>query len=211
MSKGGSGHGAFRKQPTVWPTLPFILITLFQGICCSIVLTVMVFFSYHLKKDNYHIPWQFISLAILSGISLLSVFTVGILFCCRSLNALFAMILESVLSLLWAFGTGILGKGMGGNTIRSCKTWRSSQGIIVCHLYKTLFAFCILGWFSMICGVILASSVRRRASSHKYQPANPASLQQTTAYTPQSGIGQTSVPYGQGGTYKAHDSHTTYS
>ena len=63
----------------------------------------------------------------------------------------------------------------------------------------------------MICGVILASSVRRRASSHKYQPANPASLQQTTAYTPQSGIGQTSVPYGQGGTYKPHDSNTTYS
>lgn len=205
------GNGAFRKPPAVWPTAPFISIKLFQGVCCSIVLSVMAFFSYHLRKDNYQIPWQFFSLATLSAISLLSVFTLGVSFCCRALNPLFAMILESILSLLWAFGAGVLGKGMGGNTIRSCKVWRSKQGMVVCHLYKTLFAFCILGWFAMICGVILASSVKRKASSHKYQPANPVSLQQTTAYTPQSGIGQTSVPYGQGGTYKAHDSHTTYS
>jgi len=166
MSKGGSSHAVFRKQPSVWPTAPFILIKLFQGICCSIVLGVMVFFSYHLRKDNFTIPWQFISLAALvndpshlnlwgnkltvyfpqSAISLFSVFALGLFFCCGVLNTLFAMILESVLSLLWAFGTGILGKGMGGNTIRSCKAWRSSQGIVVCHLYKTLFAFCILGW-----------------------------------------------------------------
>lgn len=207
MSKGAG----FKKQPTVWPTAPFILIKFFQAVCSALVLAVMVFFGYHLKKDDYPIPWQFFSLAALSAVSLLSVFALGISFCCRALNPLFAMILEIILSLLWAFGAGILGKGMGGNTIRSCKVWRTSQGIVVCHLYKTLFAFCILGWFSMICGLILSSSVRRKASSHKYQPANPASLQQTTAYTPQSGIGQTSVPYGQGGTYKAHDGTATYS
>lgn len=63
----------------------------------------------------------------------------------------------------------------------------------------------------MVCGVILASSVRKRASSHKYQPANPTSLQQTTAYHPQSNIGKTSVPYGQGGTYKAQEDTQRYS
>lgn len=63
MSKGGSG--AFRRQPTVWPTLPYILITLFQKICFFIVLSVMAFFSYHLRKDNFQIPWQFIALAVL--------------------------------------------------------------------------------------------------------------------------------------------------
>lgn len=207
MSKGAG----FKKQPTVWPTAPFILIKFFQAVCSALVLGVMVFFGYHLKKDNYTIPWQFFSLAALAAVSFLSVFVLGISFCCRALNPLFSMILETILSLLWAFGAGILGKGMGGNTVRSCKVWRTTQGMVVCHLYKTLFAFCILGWFSMICGLILASSVRRKASSHKYQPANPASLQQTTAYTPQSGIGQTSVPYGQGGTYKAHDGNATYS
>ena len=49
----------------MWPTAPFISIKLFQGICCSIVLSVMAFFSYHLRKDNYQIPWQFFSLATL--------------------------------------------------------------------------------------------------------------------------------------------------
>jgi len=206
MSKGG-----FKKQPTVWPTGPFILIKLFQGVCCVIVLGVMVFFGYHLKKDSYPIPWQFITLAAVSAVSLLSVFVLGISFCCRALNPIFAMIVETLLSLSWAFGAGFLGKGMGGNLVRSCSVWRSKQGMAVCHLYKTIFAFCVLGWFSMICGLVLSSSVRRKASSHKYQPANPNSLQQTTAYAPQSGIGQTSVPYGQGGTYKPHDGNPTYS
>lgn len=207
MAKGSTQ----RHPAAVFPTAPFILIKFFQGVCSTIVLCVMAFFAYHLKKDNYEIPWQFISLAALAAISLLTVFVFGISFCCRALNPLFSMIIEGILSLFWAFGAGILGKGMAGNIIRSCSIWRSKQGMVVCHLYKTIFAFCILAWFAMICGVILASSVRRRASSHKYQPANPASLQQRTAYTPQTAIGQTSVPYGQGGTYKPHDGNATYS
>lgn len=61
---GGKPSG-FKKQPMHWPTFPFILIKLFQAICCLIVLFIMIFFGYHLKRDNYAIPWQFILLTAL--------------------------------------------------------------------------------------------------------------------------------------------------
>lgn len=203
--------GGFKKQPTVWPTAPFILIKFAQALCSLLVMGIMGFFAYHLHKDKYAIPWQFASLFALSSVSLIVVFGMGIAFCCRGLNALAAMIVEAIISLFWAFGAGAIGKGMGGNITRSCGDWQATEGIVVCHLFKVIFAFCILGWFFFVCSVILASSVRRRAGAHKYQPANPASLQQTTAYAPQSGLGQTSVPYGQGGHYKAQDGAATYS
>jgi len=201
----------YKNQPTHWPTAPFILIKFFQAICCLIVLMIMIFFGYHLRKDGYSIPWQFILITALGALTFLTVFVLGISFCCRALNPLFTLITESILSILWALGAGVLGKGMGGNTIRSCSVWRTKEGMAVCHLFKTTFAFCILSWFAMICGILLASSVRRKATFHKYQPANPTSLKQTTSYTPKSTVGQTSLPYGQGGTYKAHDNNPNYS
>ncbi|KAF8456078.1 hypothetical protein BDZ91DRAFT_667285 [Kalaharituber pfeilii] len=141
MAKAG-----YKKQPTVWPTASFILIKFFQAVCCLLVLGVMGFFAFQLRNDHYPIPWQFISLAALSALSLLCVFVLGVFFCCRALNPMAAMVIEILLSILWAFGAGILGKGMGGNIIRACGVWRTPQGIAVCHLFKTVFAFCILGW-----------------------------------------------------------------
>jgi len=202
--------GIFKKQPTHWPTASFLIIKLFQAFCALLVLMIMSFFIFHLKQDKYQVPWQFLTIEALAALTFLDVLILGTLFCCGALNPLIALIAEAILSLLWAFGAGILGKGMGGNTVRSCGVWRTHQGMVVCHLFKTSFAFCILGWFAMLCGVILASAVRRRASFHKYQPANPTSLSQKTTYTPQTGIGQTSLPYGQGGTYKPQDSNPTY-
>jgi len=198
----------YKNQPTHWPTAPFVVIKLFQALCCLVVLLIMAFFGYNLKKDNYPIPWQFAFLLVIGALTFLTVFGMAISFCCRSLNPLFTLITESILSILWAMGAGVLGKGMGGNTIRSCSIWRTQAGMAVCHLFKTTFAFCILSWFAMICGILLASSVRRKATFHKYQPApNP---KQATSYTPQSTTGQTSLPYGQGGTYKAQDSSATH-
>ena len=52
----------YKNQPTHWPTAPFILIKFFQTICCLIVLMIMIFFGYHLRRDGYSIPWQFILL-----------------------------------------------------------------------------------------------------------------------------------------------------
>lgn len=55
----------YKRQPTHWPTAPFILIKFFQAICCLVVLLIMIFFGYHLRKDNYSIPWQFVLLTAL--------------------------------------------------------------------------------------------------------------------------------------------------
>ena len=49
----------YKNQPTHWPTAPFVLIKLSQALCCLVVLLIMAFFDYNLKKDNYPIPWQF--------------------------------------------------------------------------------------------------------------------------------------------------------
>jgi hypothetical protein len=200
MAKGG-----FKKQPTVWPTGTFIFSAIFKFLTGLIVLGISGFFIFHLKKDHYQIPWQFAALAALGVLTITNVVATTIFFCCRALNPIAVMIIDTLLSLLWAFSAGAIGKGMGKNTIRGCGIWKTTQGMAVCHLFKTVFAFTILGWFAMVCSITIASGVRKRASSHKYQPANPTSLNQTTAYTPQSQIGQTAAPYGQGGTYKAQD------
>lgn len=202
----------FRKQPMQWPACAFFAIKGSQTFSCLFVLAIMALFAYHLKKDNYPIPWQFLSLAVISVLSLFNVLVTTVLFCCRALNPLFVMTVEVILSILWAFCAGALGKGMGGNIVRSCALWKTVQGITVCHLFKSVFSFTLICWFAMVCGALVAAGVRRRQSAHKYEPANPASLQQqNTAYTPHSGIIKTNVPYGQGGTYKgAEDNAPSY-
>jgi len=169
----------------------------------------MGFFSYHLKKDDYAIPWQFVSLATVSAATFFSVFALGIAFCCRALNPIFSMVVDVLLWLLWGVAGGALGRGLAPNLMKQCNLsqWGNKQGVTVCHMYKNVFAFVVVGWVTLLCSFILGAYARSR-SGPKYVPANPKSLQQTTAYTPSTQVGQTAgkdAPYGAGGTYKPQD------
>lgn len=60
------------------------------------------------------------------------------------------MIIDGILSLSWALVFGTLARAMGKTTFETCNVynWGSSDGIRVCHMYKMLFAFTALLWYS---------------------------------------------------------------
>lgn len=136
----------------------------------------------------------------------------------RRLPPMLPLIAETLLSIGQAFSVGALGRGLGGNIVRSCGHWRTTPGITTCHLFKTLFAFGILMWFALFAGVILASSVRKRMHAHKYVPANSpvpggAPLVTTTEYKPHAALGSeanTNTGYGNGGTYNSGQEDKKY-
>ena len=85
------------------------------------------------------------------------------------------MIVDVLISLLWGTAFGMLGRAMGKSIVETCNETNYGKYIAVCHMYKMVFAFAFLGWFLHLGTAVLAYSVRKRASSHVYQPAaNPA-------------------------------------
>lgn len=142
------------------------------------------------------------------------------LICCGALSPLLVMIIDGILSLFWALVFGTLSRAMGKTTFETCNAanWGNSDGIIICHLYKSLFAFTALGWYLHsssrdmgqeiltiterllhLGSFSFASVIRRRTKRHAYAPApNPANLHtQKTSYNPtHSSTGSRSSEYG---------------
>lgn len=75
------------------------------------------------------------------------------------------MILNIPLSLVWTAGAGLMIYNMYGTLGHTCSTdnWGSSDGVMICQIYKALFAFIVIGWLAYI-GVIV---VDIRARMHQ--------------------------------------------
>lgn len=70
-----------------------------------------------------------------------------VLHCCCGLNPKLNLVLNSVLFIVWGAGFGMLSWWSRGTLTHVCNVanWNDETGIMVCRLYKALFAFTMLG------------------------------------------------------------------
>ncbi|KAF2097839.1 hypothetical protein NA57DRAFT_76646 [Rhizodiscina lignyota] len=164
-----------RTKPTNYPFL------LFHGLRCAqltssiIVAAIMFYFIWHLTHDHWPTPWTFLLLCGVSMATILALTTTIVLHCCCGLNPRFNIVLNSALCTLWAVGFALLSWWSSGTLTHTCSldVWREDAGIMVCRIYKSLFAFAMLGFVSTLAALFLDIYVLRRATRlGKYNQMN---------------------------------------
>jgi hypothetical protein len=147
-----------RKPAPEYPPLPYHTIRFVTFTSASIVTAILLYFCYHLKHDNFKLPWTF--LIVLAG-TLPALASLLLTACLKS--PLTALILNIPILLLWSGGLILLGWNMTGALGHTCNAanWGSSDGIMICQTYKALFAFTVIGCLSVLAGVVLDIRVRR--------------------------------------------------
>lgn len=172
-----------RSKPSSYPPLAFHAIRTCSLVSSLVVSAILSFFVYHLKHDNFKIPWTllvvsssgpannaFLTLPQLFGVALLSLTTLSLtlgLYLCHSLAPLFNLTINFLLMLLWILGISLLGWNMAGTLGHVCSSenWGSDAGVMVCRLYKALFSFTLLGAISAVAMVVLDFRVRSQQNS----------------------------------------------
>ena len=146
-----------RKPAPEYPPLPYHSIRALTFISASIVSAILIYFCYHLKHDNFKLPWTF--LIVLAG-TVPALASLALTICLKS--PLAALILNIPILLFWTSGLVLLAWNMTGALGHSCSAanWGSSDGIMICQTYKALFAFTVIGWLSTVAGIILDVRVR---------------------------------------------------
>ncbi|KAI5852610.1 hypothetical protein DFP73DRAFT_628018 [Morchella snyderi] len=170
---------AFKKNPSPWSKGPFFGLRALQFIFATIVSAIASYFNYTLDADGYEIPWVFLIVEVVSALTYLNIFASSIFMCCNKLSPLFMMITDAILVFMWVFTFAMLSRAMGRTTTETCDiaNWGSDAGIVICHMYKCLFAFVFLSWVMHVASTVLASTVRRKVNTHAYEPAaNPGNF-----------------------------------
>jgi hypothetical protein len=159
---------AFKKNPSPWSKGPFFGLRALQFIFATIVSAIASYFNYTLDADGYEIPWVFLIVEVVvsikqhqrnspllqsltymqSALTYLNIFASSIIMCCNKLSPLFMMVADAILVFMWVFTFAMLSRAMGRTTTETCDiaNWGSDAGIVICHMYKCLFAFVFLSW-----------------------------------------------------------------
>jgi hypothetical protein len=150
-----------RSAPS-YPPLPYHTIRFITFTSASIVTSILIYFCYHLKHDNFKLPWTF--LIVLAG-TIPALLSLLLTVCIPS--PLIALILNIPILILWFAGLILLGWNMTGAFGHACSAanWGSNDGIMICQTYKALFAFTVIGLLSLIAGIVL--SVRERSRQRR--------------------------------------------
>lgn len=154
--------GLNRKQPTHYPFLPFHAIRTLSLISSAIVSAILIYFCYHLKNDKYKIPWTFLIVLAASLFTLCALTLTFLIHVCGTLSPMFNLVINAPLTILWTIGIGLLGWNIYGTLGHVCDTtsWGSSRGIMICQVYKALFAFTVIALCASVASVILDLRVR---------------------------------------------------
>jgi hypothetical protein len=83
------------------------------------------------------------------------------------LSPIFNLFINITLLVAWIAGISLLGWNMSGTLAHACSAanWGSAAGIMVCHIYKTLFSFTLFASLSAAALVVLDFSVRKRQTN----------------------------------------------
>ncbi|KAJ5225606.1 hypothetical protein N7468_006831 [Penicillium chermesinum] len=155
-----------RSKPSDYPPIPFYIIrfwTLLSSILVSIILAV---FISHLHSDGYKLPIAFLVLLVAGVLSLINAIISIIINCGFGLSPGFSLFTNVLLTIIWAAGLGLESYGMWNTILTSCTTeyWGNSTGVQVCELYKTLFAFSVIGTAAHLASLIFDVFIRRRVT-----------------------------------------------
>lgn len=169
----------FKKNPSPWSKVSFFGMRALQFIFATFVIGIAGYFNYNLDADGYPIPWEFITVEAISGLTYLNIIVTTILLFINKLSPLVMMVSDGLLALMWVLSFSMLSRAMGRTTAQACDiaNWGSKAGITICHLYKCLFAFVLLGWVMHLISTVFASSVRQKVNKHSYElTENPGNL-----------------------------------
>ncbi|KAH7018690.1 hypothetical protein B0J12DRAFT_415604 [Macrophomina phaseolina] len=178
-----------KVQPTHYPRIPFHLLRSAQLLAAAVVTCVLVFFVDQLHHDGYPIPWTFL---LLLAVSVLTVFFLSatlVQHCCCGLNPRLNLALNSILLVIWTLGFGLLSWWASGTLGHFCTraNWRDDDGIMVCRIYKALFAFSLLGLTSTLSALLLDIYVFKRSTQRgKYDQMMDSDLKRTMSGPHQS-------------------------
>src|SRR5947209_9609428 len=84
----------------------------------------------------------------LLAVSLFTLITLSITFLfhvCSRLSPRINLFINIPLLILWVVGMGLLGWNMAGTLLHACSitNWGNDTGIMICNIYKALFAFVV--------------------------------------------------------------------
>jgi len=126
----------------------------------------MFYFIYHLSHDRWNIPWTFIFFTSASLVTIVSLCTTIFLHWFFGLNPRFNLLLNGALFLLWGAGFGMLSWWASITLFHRCQieNWHDEVGVMVCRIYKALYAFGLIGFVSTLSALILDIIVFKRAT-----------------------------------------------
>lgn len=199
-----------KVKPTHYPFVPFHLLRSAQLVSALIVASIMFYFLWHLTHDHYRLPWTFILLLAVSLLTILSLSTTIVLHCCCGLNPRLNVCLNGCLLVLWSVGFALLSWWSSGTLSHVCNksNWEDETGIMVCRIYKALFAFTLLGFVSTFAAALLDVFVFRRATTRgKYNQMQ--NIDEKRAFdTPNSVPGLGPLPYETQKPFSSQPAHT---
>jgi hypothetical protein len=154
-----------KTAPSPYPFLPFHGLRIAQATASMVVAAVMFYFIWNLVHEHYQPPKTFWTVSIYGDIvgelplltksqllaaALLTFFTLSgtlLMYACFGLSPLVNLSVNGLLLALWAPGFAFLWYWSRGTLSHYCDrtNWTGPTGIMVCRLYKALFAFALLG------------------------------------------------------------------
>ncbi|KAL9110482.1 MAG: hypothetical protein Q9227_005026 [Pyrenula ochraceoflavens] len=153
-----------RTRPSHYQPLPFHAIRLASLICSIIVGSIVCFFAYHLAHDGYKLPWTFFFLLAVSISTLVYLTATAFIHVFYGLSPRLNLGLNALILVLWTISLGLSSWNMSGTLGDKCdsKHWETGAGVMVCRLFKALFAFTVMGFVCGAAAVFLDFKVYRR-------------------------------------------------
>lgn len=150
-------RSTLKNQPTAYPKGPFYIVRFCQLLAAVVVAAEMFYFIWQLKNGGYRVPWMFFFLHGAALVTIITTVITSILHWRHKLSALFNGAVNGVSIVLWVVGFCLLVDAMRETILDACTPafWGDSTGIMVCRLYKLLFAASLFGLLSTIAAFIL--------------------------------------------------------
>lgn len=153
-------------QPSSYPT-PWTYLVLSTSLIFSAVSTGLLgYFTYYLNLDSMSVPWEFLLLLATSSLTLIANATTILIHLRRPARLPAGprtlTVIHGVLLLPWIIGTAYLGQKIGPMVLgHACDiaTWQTDDGVMVCHIYKALFAFLVLSAAAVLAALALDITV----------------------------------------------------
>ncbi|KAF2091866.1 hypothetical protein K490DRAFT_22372, partial [Saccharata proteae CBS 121410] len=154
-----------KVQPTHYPRIPFHILRSAQLISSLVVASVMLYFIANLSHDGYGVPWTFIFLTTVSFLTIVFLSATIVLHCCYGLKPRLNIALNTSLLTIWTVGFALLARWSSPTLGHVCSkvTWHNEDGIMICRIYKALFAFSMLGFLSTTSALLLDIYVWKRS------------------------------------------------
>lgn len=159
-------------KPSPYNRIAFHALRAAQLLGAMVVSGVMAYFIDHLKRDisasgsHFSVPWTFILLLSTSLATIVALIVTIIFYNFTYLSPRFNLILNSLISVGWGLGLGLLTWSIAGSQVlqKSCtaQQFGSDAGAGVCREYKALWSMTLCATVGSILALLLDVSTLRK-------------------------------------------------